>query len=291
MVMNGIHRLRLRHTGVLVVLSWVVTAVGQGTPGEAWAQETAAFFRQNCASCHTIGGGRLTGPDLKNVTQRRDRDWLRRYIANPSAVINSGDPIARQLVEEARGVIMPQIPGLTPEKIDFLLELIDAESKLERSQFAGVPVSMEPFTPADVARGLALFTGKRRFASGAPACMSCHTVPGLPGLGGGRFGPDLTRVYERLQGRASMTAWLSAPATPVMGALLQKTPLQPEEINALVALFEDRAKLPEPVPTVAMMNFSLLGLGGAVLVLLIMDAVWRYRLRSVRRALVEENKI
>ena len=38
------------------------------------AQEAADFFRQNCISCHTVGGGRLTGPDLKNVTQRKERE-------------------------------------------------------------------------------------------------------------------------------------------------------------------------------------------------------------------------
>lgn len=40
------------------------------------AQETADYFRQNCTSCHTIGGGRLTGPDLKDVEGRKDSDWL-----------------------------------------------------------------------------------------------------------------------------------------------------------------------------------------------------------------------
>jgi cytochrome c2 len=35
--------------------------------------EAVGFFRQNCTSCHTIGGGRLTGPDLKNVTRQKDR--------------------------------------------------------------------------------------------------------------------------------------------------------------------------------------------------------------------------
>ena len=42
--------------------------------GTLRGQETAQYFRQNCASCHTIGGGRLTGPDLKDVTKRKERD-------------------------------------------------------------------------------------------------------------------------------------------------------------------------------------------------------------------------
>jgi len=256
------------------------------------AQETAAFFKANCASCHTIGGGRLTGPDLKGVTERKDREWLRSYILNPQAKINSGDPYALQLLEEARGVVMPQVPGLTPEKVDFLLDLIEAESALEESQFKGIQVSMEPFTPADVAQGMAIFKGRRALSNGGPACISCHTVPGIGGLGGGIVGPDLTRVFERLQGRVPLSAWLQSPATPTMQSALRNNPLRPDEIHVLVALFEDTAKTGTPVqPAVAQLSFLLLGLGGAVLALVAFDFIWKGRLRAVRRPLVQATKL
>ncbi len=29
-----------------------------------------------CKACHTIGGGKLIGPDLKGVTERRDEDCM-----------------------------------------------------------------------------------------------------------------------------------------------------------------------------------------------------------------------
>ena len=76
------------------------------------AQDAAAFFKQNCTSCHTIGGGRLTGPDLKDVTQRKDRPWLTRFIVDPRAVLDSGDPYAAKLFEEARGAVMAKIVGI-----------------------------------------------------------------------------------------------------------------------------------------------------------------------------------
>ncbi|MCC6699764.1 MAG: cytochrome c [Candidatus Hydrogenedentes bacterium] len=258
----------------------------------SFAQETAAFFKSSCASCHTIGGGRLTGPDLKGVTERRDREWLRSYILNPQAKINSGDAYALQLLEEARGVVMPQVPGLTPEKVDFLLDLIEAESALEESQFKGIQVSMEPFTPADVAQGMAIFKGRQSLSNGGPACMACHSVPGIGGLGGGNVGPDLTRVFERLQGRVSLSAWLQSPATPTMQSVLRDNPLRPDEIHVLVALFEDTAKNGTPVQvTVAQLSFLLLGLGGAVLLLVAFDFIWKGRLRAVRRPLVQAAKL
>ena len=109
-------------------------------------QDTPDYFRQNCLSCHTIGGGRLTGPDLKDVTQRKDRNWLASFMMNPRAVLDSGDAYALKLLEESRNVPMPTLPGLDRERADKLLDLIEAESKLDESQFRGLQISTRPFT-------------------------------------------------------------------------------------------------------------------------------------------------
>ena len=208
----------------------------------AQQQAPADYFRQTCATCHTIGRGRLTGRDLKDVTQRRDRAWLAQFLQNPKAVIDSGDPYAQRLLQDARGVLMPLPVGMDPARAQALLDLIEAESKLPRSHFAAVQVSDRPFTPQDVTTGRMLFLGTKPLASGGPPCISCHTVHGLAGLGGGRLGPDLSLVYERLQGRKGLSAWLTAPPSPTMSPVLANRPLQPDEILALAAFFEDAAK-------------------------------------------------
>ncbi|MGI9519078.1 MAG: c-type cytochrome [Pirellulaceae bacterium] len=265
-------------------------------------QETAAYFKANCASCHTIGGGRLTGPDLKGVTERameagKDRDWLISFMLDPPRMVNSGDAYAARLVQETPGgVVMTKIVGLDAERAGFLLDLIDAESLLDESQFKGAAVSSEPFTARDVERGLALFTGREQLAGGSAMCMSCHRLPGVGGLGGGNLGPDLTRVYEEGEhttgGRATLSAWLGSPATPTMQSLLRDQPLEPDEIHALVALFESRAAKSQPEPVGAsMVSFAILGLLGAALILFVFDSLWNTRLRSVRRALVADSKI
>ena len=251
----------------------------------ASAQDAAQYFRQNCASCHTIGGGRLTGPDLKDVEDRKDRQWLTRFMLDPGAVLQGGDAYAAKLQEEARGVIMPKPPGITRDLAEQLLDLIAAESKLERSQFAGVQLSDKPFTPADVARGRQIFLGTQRLSGGGASCISCHSVRDIGVLGGGRLGPDLTRVYERLQGKKNMAAWLSAPATPTMQLAFQSHPFDPEEIHALLAFFEDTAKRGGEEDMSGRLAFFLLGIGGAALGLVGMDAIWRKRFRGVRRFL------
>ena len=252
-------------------------------------QDTSGFFKQNCTSCHTIGGGRLTGPDLKDVAQRRDRAWLVQFLQGPKAMIDSGDPYAVKLQQDARGVVMPNVAGMNPEQAQALLDMIAAESKLSRSQFAGMQISDRPLTTLDIEKGKLIFRGEQLLSGGGPGCISCHTVKGLTMLGGGRLGPDLTRVYERLQGRKGLAAWLSAPASPTMAPVFKNHAMQPEEVLSLVALFEDSAKRGGQDDTTSLLNFFLLGMGGMVVGLISLDALWKKRFRGVRRSLVHKD--
>lgn len=256
-------------------------------PGSAAGQETADYFKRNCANCHTIGGGRLTGPDLKNVTARRDRDWITRFILNPKGVIDSGDPYAKQLLEENRGVLMPAPPDLNAERAESLLKLIDAESKLERSQFAGAGSAIpdRPFTAEEIDKGRELFAGYLQLSKGGAACASCHNVQNLTVIGGGQLGPDLTQVFNKLQGRKGLAAWLSSPPTPTMQPIYKKQPLTDHEILHLVAFLES-VKEGREEATTARFNFFLLGLAGTGGGFVLFDYLWRRRFRAVRRNLV-----
>ncbi len=250
------------------------------------AQQPADFFQQNCTSCHTIGGGRLTGPDLKDVAKQKDRAWLERFVQNPKAVLDGGDPYALQLQQDARGVVMPAVPGITPQMAKLLLDMIEQESKLSKSRFAGVSISDRPFTAGDVMIGMQLFGGERKLSQEGPPCISCHTLGTMNGLGGGRLGPDLTLVYERLGGRKAAGTWLSAPATPTMQAVFRKHQLQSEEILPLLAVFEDASRRSQPADSSTQFNFFLAGFAGVSLSLALMGWIWRGRFRSVRRTLV-----
>ena len=259
----------------------------------AWpaaAQEAPDFFRQACASCHTIGGGPLTGPDLRGVSERRDRAWLAKFVMDPKGVIDSGDAYALDLQAKARGVVMPTVPGLTAERVAGLLDLIDAESKLPegQSKFAGLAIPDAPFTAADISQGEAIFLGRQPLLKGGPACVSCHTIQGLGGLGGGRLGPDLTKVFERIPGRQPMASWLQAPATPLMASLFAKRAMDTKEILPLVAFFESAAQRSGPADALPLLRFFMLGLGGGVALLFCFDSFYGRRLRSVRRSLVVE---
>lgn len=272
----------MRHLGRWILAILAVAPVAAQTPADD--------YRQSCANCHTIGGGKLTGPDLKDVAGRRDRDWLVRFILDPRAVLDSGDAYAKQLQAAANGAVMPTVVGMTPERAGALLDLIEAESKLPESQFVGLRITDKPFTAADVTRGAALFGGRQALAKRGPACVSCHSVGRLPGLGGGRLGPDLTRVYERIQGRKALAAWLQAPPTPTMKRLYGDRPLETAEVLALLAVIEQGAAQGAAPVNAARVVFVLGGIVGCAALLFAFDAIWRTRFRSVRRTLVERAK-
>jgi len=255
----------------------------------AVAQDSPDYFRQNCTNCHTIGGGRLTGPDLKDVSERKDSDWLVNFMINPKQVIDSGDSYAQKLLEESRGVVMPVGPGMNRYRAEQLLKLIGEESTLPESQFKGIKISSEPFTVKDRQNGHEIFTGIRALKNGGAACNSCHSMHDLKALGGGRLGPDLTRVYERLKGRTAMAAWLSAPATSTMQPVFRNHPLDTDEIHALTAYFEDSAAKSEVASSQGRVAFLLLGLGVAGGLIFLLDSIWRTRFRAVRRPLVDSN--
>jgi mono/diheme cytochrome c family protein len=258
----------------------------------ASAQDAATDFKTNCSSCHTIGGGRLTGPDLKNVEERQKRAWLVKFITDPAGVMQSGDPYALKLREEANNVQMPNVAGMTAARAERLLDLIAAESKLEKSRFAGVQISDRPFTPDDVKRGRELFTGRARLGNGGTACISCHTAGGLGWLGGGRLGPDLTKVFERYETRKKLGAWLSAPATATMLPTFREHPLDADrEILPLLAFFQHTAQYEEPDDAPSALAFLLFGLGGAAGCFALCNAIWRHRFRGVRRRLVEGTQL
>jgi mono/diheme cytochrome c family protein len=76
------------------------------------------FLRVGCISCHTIGKGKLIGPDLTGVTQRRDPEWLKKWLKDPPSLLAT-DATARKLLEEYL-TPMPSY-GLTDAEVDLLV--------------------------------------------------------------------------------------------------------------------------------------------------------------------------
>ncbi len=79
-----------------------------------------ALFNANCAACHKLYD-RATGPALYNVTERRDKEWLYRWIKNNKELRDSGDPDALAIYNEYDQKAMNLFPQLTNADIDDIL--------------------------------------------------------------------------------------------------------------------------------------------------------------------------
>ena len=70
-------------------------------------QKGEQIYKANCTSCHMMTDKVLIGPGLKGVTDRRAKDWLKKWINSSSDFIASGDADAIALYEEYNKVAMP----------------------------------------------------------------------------------------------------------------------------------------------------------------------------------------
>jgi mono/diheme cytochrome c family protein len=121
--------MKVRHSAFLLLLVLAAGCGGEGAPadeaamaGEQPAMEEAAepmsmeaptgpvdaalasegegyFQSKGCVGCHTIGEGRLTGPDLQGVTERRQFDWVIAMIVRPDSMLQNDDA-AKELLAE-----------------------------------------------------------------------------------------------------------------------------------------------------------------------------------------------
>jgi cytochrome c2 len=136
------------------------------------------IFNSKCTACHTIGGGRKVGPDLKGVTEKRSHEWLVSFVSGPEHMFQENDPTAEQLLKEY-GIKMPDL-NLSKEQVDDVLAYIKSESG---SQSGGDPSPQVSDFSGSIEKGKEIFNSK---------CNACHTI------GGGRkIGPDLEGVTEK----------------------------------------------------------------------------------------------
>ena len=88
-----------------------------------------ALFNANCAACHNLDR-KMTGPALRGVSAKYDREWLYKWIKNSSALIKSGDAKAIAIFEEYNKSVMTAFPQLSNTDIDNIIAYTD-EKKAE----------------------------------------------------------------------------------------------------------------------------------------------------------------
>lgn len=208
------------------------------------AQDGEALFKQTCTACHSIGKGKLVGPDLKGINQKRSEEWLVNFVKS-AADFGANDADAKAIIAEY-GYPMPN-QALQDDQIKAIIGYIAENSPQELATEAVVEEVVEeaPADPAldpanasaeDVLAGLHLFSGEQRFENGGPSCLTCHNVDYDELIAGGLLAKDLTHVYERMGG-AGINGILSSPPFPAMASSYKDNALTENEIFQLSAFF------------------------------------------------------
>jgi cbb3-type cytochrome oxidase cytochrome c subunit len=134
----------MHHAGKMAVAIGVFAVAIVAAPRSAHAQEAkpttpftideaaakkgkSLFSSRGCNGCHTIGKGKMAGPDLANVNDRRTQEWLHAWLKDPPAMMAT-DETAKALLAEYKGMKMPNLQ-LKDDEITALLHHIAKESQ------------------------------------------------------------------------------------------------------------------------------------------------------------------
>lgn len=71
---------------------------------EAMVKEGATAFKQKCTACHKAEG-KLIGPAMKGIYERRHPAWVMNMLMNPAEMVKE-DPIAKALLAEYSNILM-----------------------------------------------------------------------------------------------------------------------------------------------------------------------------------------
>jgi mono/diheme cytochrome c family protein len=262
----------------------------------ALAQDGEQLFQQ-CKACHTIGQGKLLGPDLLDISKRQDKEWIKNFIKSSQTMIKNGDPAAVAIFEEFNKLIM--IDYNWPDAdLEAVIKYIDSFSKqdadeapvaisdsLKMVQEAEFLASID--TDENEAKGKALFDGSRNFKNGGAACIACHHVNALEKVHGGLLSKDLTNTFSRIGGFAGIKGILSSPPYPAMKDAYAHAQITEDE-SIQLQVFLMRADKKGEIAQASIFDLMKQGIIGVVVLLIIISLVWfKRKKRSVNYQIIQ----
>jgi mono/diheme cytochrome c family protein len=229
-------------------LGWTPPLLAQDVPAATEAKSQSQperKFLTSCAGCHTVGKGKLTGPDLISSAK-----WPKPDL---KAAIKRMEPKAGPLTEE-------EIEGLA-----LLISDPQVLPKLEAEEAKMAQMFAAKMDPASAEVGQALYEGRLPLKNGGLACAACHTM----GAEGNILGPDLSRVSSKMS-EIALSSAIEKSSFKIMDAAYREHPVTKQEAMHVAKYLSQKNPEHRPmavsIPLKAGMISAALLLGGLVFV-------------------------
>jgi cytochrome c2 len=92
-----------KRTGLLIGTIVILTI----SFSKSYGQDGGQLFKTNCGACHTVGKGKLVGPDLKGVQDRHNEEWLLKWVHSSQTLVKAGDKDAVKVFNDNSQIQMP----------------------------------------------------------------------------------------------------------------------------------------------------------------------------------------
>jgi cytochrome c2 len=264
------------------------------------AQDGEQLFQQ-CKACHSIGQGKLLGPDLLDMSKRRDAVWLKNFIKSSQTMVKIGDAQAVEVFEKFNKLVMIDY-NLPDADINAIIKYVDSFSTNSEGEDTGssaadslAAVKATEYlasidTDENRAKGKALFQGDRKFKNGGASCVSCHNVNTSESFQGGLLAADLTKSFSRNGGLAGIKGILEFPPYPAMKDAYKHAALTEGE-SIKLQVFLMHADEEDVASESSLLDMVKQGLIAMVILLVIISLVWfKRKKRSVNYEIIKRQR-
>lgn len=242
----------------------IAATIGGGTVVASDTGDGASLFSQKCSGCHTVGKGKLVGPDLE-PTHTWETDKLTGEVKRMEKMAG---PLADTDVAQLVKFLKSQKATRLNADIDTSFAAPVQSSSPAKPDF---DLAAEP---GSAQTGRRLFTGEQGLANGGMACIACHQAES----NGGTLAPDLSAIAEKMSPTALVAACEKTPYK-VMKEAYASHPVTRQEAIDLTKYFD---WLKTNKPTAQRFPVGLVGVAGAVLMMILIALGYRNRNTSVR---------
>lgn len=120
------------------------------------------IFSENCSACHDFERDGI-GPQLGGITAKASPDWIRNFVKDPQAKIESEDERSQKLFARYK-TVMPAFSHFTEDEMTELLAYLHSQKAPDTTRFGTgglIPVKdpiPQPIAQSDLVVGVALVT-------------------------------------------------------------------------------------------------------------------------------------